>query len=337
MKKIGVFIGRFQPFHLGHKAVVNQAIEDGINKLIIIVGSAYSFKTFKDPFSYTVRQKLIELSLQDIDNNKFSIHPMEDYEEDYEWVNKITTIVLNTLEEEKEYNVTLYGYRKDASSYYLNLFPDWGYREVLNKDNINATDIRKSMYEFKWDDIKDKLYKDCYNYFSIKNEISDNEDEIFPITEFIRLQREYEQHIQFKHKWSNTPHEVQFITVDALILTQGHIVLIERDQFPCKGALSLIGGFVNSNERLLQGAIRITQEKTGIKLSKNNMINQTFRDKPNRSLRGRTLTHAFLFEIQQSLAKWKGIKLIPINEIERYKHQMFEDHFFIVKNLLRNI
>jgi cytidyltransferase-like protein len=39
VKDYGVFIGRFEPFHIGHKAVVEVALKEN-NKLIILVGSA---------------------------------------------------------------------------------------------------------------------------------------------------------------------------------------------------------------------------------------------------------------------------------------------------------
>jgi bifunctional NMN adenylyltransferase/nudix hydrolase len=54
VKDYGVFIGRFEPFHIGHKAVVEVALKEN-NKLIILVGSA---KT-------TLGRRILSISLKE--------------------------------------------------------------------------------------------------------------------------------------------------------------------------------------------------------------------------------------------------------------------------------
>ena len=49
--KIGLYIGRFQPFHKGHLNVVEEALNH-CDKLIIAIGSAQEFGTEKNPFSF---------------------------------------------------------------------------------------------------------------------------------------------------------------------------------------------------------------------------------------------------------------------------------------------
>ena len=56
--KVGLYIGRFQPFHKGHLSVVREALNH-CEKLIIVVGSAQEFGTKKNPFTFELRKEFI--------------------------------------------------------------------------------------------------------------------------------------------------------------------------------------------------------------------------------------------------------------------------------------
>ena len=60
--KVGLYIGRFQPFHKGHLSVVQEAL-DHCDKLIIAIGSAQESGTEKNPFGFELRKELIRRSL----------------------------------------------------------------------------------------------------------------------------------------------------------------------------------------------------------------------------------------------------------------------------------
>jgi bifunctional NMN adenylyltransferase/nudix hydrolase len=68
-------------------------------------------------------------------------------------------------------------------------------------------------------------------------------------------------------------------------------------------------------------------------------------DHPGRSLRGRTITHAFLFDLDRAdkkpgLPRVKGAddaveaKWIPIAELLKMSDQIFEDHLSIIRTVL---
>ena len=66
-------------------------------------------------------------------------------------------------------------------------------------------------------------------------------------------------------------------------------------------------------------------------------------DDPNRSLRGRTVTHAFLFElIGHELPRIRGASdadkavWVPLNEVYTMGEQLFEDHLDIILNITGN-
>ena len=53
-----VFIGRFQPFHLGHKAVIQQALTLA-DEVIVCVGSSGKPRSTKNPWSFDERSVMI--------------------------------------------------------------------------------------------------------------------------------------------------------------------------------------------------------------------------------------------------------------------------------------
>ena len=60
-EKIGLYIGRFQPFHNGHRAVVMHALQE-CDTLIIAVGSSQECRTKRNPFSFLERKRMIDKS-----------------------------------------------------------------------------------------------------------------------------------------------------------------------------------------------------------------------------------------------------------------------------------
>ena len=136
-------------------------------------------------------------------------------------------------------------------------------------------------------------------------------------------------------------------TVDSIVVSAGHVPLIRRRSTPGRGTWAIVGGFINQDEKLLDGAIRELREETKLKVSPKVLIGsltqQAVYDDPKRSLRGRTITHAFLFEIgldNGKLPKVKGgddadkAKWIPLTVFNKMQDQMFEDHYFIVRDMI---
>lgn len=56
--KCGLYIGRFQPLHMGHYDVIDRMIDE-CDTVIIAVGSAQEYGTERNPFSYGLRASLI--------------------------------------------------------------------------------------------------------------------------------------------------------------------------------------------------------------------------------------------------------------------------------------
>jgi len=80
-QKIGLFIGRFQPFHLGHIDALKQARKYGITEFFIGVGSSNKEYTVENPFTYEERKMMITKILNAM-GVKFTIYPLPDMESD---------------------------------------------------------------------------------------------------------------------------------------------------------------------------------------------------------------------------------------------------------------
>ncbi len=137
-----VYIGRFQPFHNGHKHVITQGLKYA-KKMIILCGSANTEKSEKNPWTFEERKNCIQNSFSSKLNRKITVFPINDYNDDIEWANQIKILIANFSTSNN--NIALIGHIKDQSSYYLKLFPQWQFLECKNYKKINATDIRKTL------------------------------------------------------------------------------------------------------------------------------------------------------------------------------------------------
>ena len=91
MTVVGLYIGRFQPFHLGHLEVVKLILRK-VNELTIVVGSAQYSHTKNNPFKVGERIKMIRESLKEskINLNRVQITPITDINVHGIWVHHIS-------------------------------------------------------------------------------------------------------------------------------------------------------------------------------------------------------------------------------------------------------
>lgn len=137
-----LYIGRFQPFHNGHLRLVEDALTK-CQTLVIGVGSTNRPYSEKNPFLYFERVSMILESVSD--RSRIFPVPLSDFpHSDIAWAEQVKSIMSNNGF--KDWGI--YGYEKDASSFYLGLFPGHELHiytgEVLK---INATDIREQLFK----------------------------------------------------------------------------------------------------------------------------------------------------------------------------------------------
>src|SRR3989338_528293 len=87
-----LFLGRFQPFHLGHLYVIKEALKEADK---IIIGVAYNEGADKNenPFSVKERIDMIDLALPANDVSNYTVFPVPDNEDDGRWVEELEALL----------------------------------------------------------------------------------------------------------------------------------------------------------------------------------------------------------------------------------------------------
>lgn len=328
-----VLIGRFQPFHNGHAALLAKALETA-PRVVVLLGSAFSARNAKNPFSWEERAAMIACTLSEADRERVSFLPMRDYYDDARWATTATTLVEQAISGKAR--VALIGYLKDASSQYLNHFPDWDFVGMPRQGDIDATTLRRIWFEGEDSEVTRALLAPLLpsavlqymRGWSVLPMFTNLCDEHFAVEESRKV-------------WSSGP----FITVDAVVKASEQVLLVKRGRAPGKGTWALPGGFLDGRERVLQGAIRELREETGFGLLdaslEEALAGTAVFDHPDRSTRGRTITHAHFFDLKHTHppevagaddaaeAKW-----FSIAELTGMEGEFFEDHFNILNHFL---
>ena len=144
-----IFIGRFQPFHNGHQKIIDYALKNA-NNVIVLVGSANSPRTIRNPFTFDERVSFIKSAFNKNENAQLNILPLNDIVyNDNKWVQQVQNIVAKNIDQNcVNPKIGLIGHNKDNSSYYLSLFPNWESVDVnINSHNLSATLIRDKLFK----------------------------------------------------------------------------------------------------------------------------------------------------------------------------------------------
>jgi bifunctional NMN adenylyltransferase/nudix hydrolase len=328
-----IFIGRFQPFHTGHEPVLRQALQTS-DKVIVLIGSANQPRTVRNPWYVDEREKMIRCNFSEEENRRILIFPLQDYVYSNQvWIKSVQQLVAGVVHNKiaSKPKVGLIGHFKDNTSEYLNQFPQWERVEVENYKGFSATDIREQYFD------------DGNILDSVSTNVTIELEKFKQTKAYEQVSNEFHFVKKYKSAWDNAPYTPMFITVDAVVVQSGHILLIERKAQPGKGLKALPGGFLDTGESLKTAVIRELREETRIKvpapvLAGSITKTQVF-DDPYRSARGRTVTHAYLIELKgDKLPKVKGgddaahAFWVPFAEVK--PEMMFEDHFHIIQALV---
>jgi len=125
-----------------------------------------------------------------------------------------------------------------------------------------------------------------------------------------------------------------FLTVDALILYEGKLVLIRRLNPPFENEFALPGGFVEVGETVEAATVREAKEETGLDIELIKLLGVY--SEPSRDPRGHTVTVCFLAKGLGKLkagSDAKDIRLFGLNEIPKLAF----DHNIIVENAKSDI
>ncbi|MBQ2938688.1 MAG: NUDIX domain-containing protein [Clostridia bacterium] len=277
-KKIIAVIGRWMPFHIGHKRFsVKLAKDENCEKIIFMIGSCYEGGDPRFCITAAEREKMIRavMKRENIPEGKYDIVPVPDFPTFEEWIT-------NVLQKCKEYKVTHFctGNKEDI----LDVLESRNEKldmEIINPEidsdfPYHATDIRNMIIKGEYEKLEEL----------IPNEIKPI---LFRYT--------------FKEILAVSKNRgIHFIegrqTVDMILLVRnindGKVYVLlgnrpedkEEGEFP--GALAVPGGGIRLFETATNAAIRKFYDETGLKIKMlDNSLEPAivkFEDMPNSNL-----------------------------------------------------
>lgn len=371
-----VFVGRFQPPHEGHFSVIREALRRA-GRLLVLVGSANEPRSVRNPFTAEERISLITVSLPPDQRGRVAVMPLEDSDYNLDaWIESVQRSVAEAWHDEfgaegdRDPAVSLIGHSKDASSYYLKLFPDWAAIEVPHALGLDATAIRGQLFgdasllgaflngethrhEEYLDHYSDRARTRAQSFLAredsppaIPREVGRFLERFLKTSDYRRITDEYAHVARYRHQWRTAPFPPTFVTADAVVVQSGHVLVVRRKGFPGRGLWALPGGFVDQHEYIEDAMIRELAEETGLAVPaailRSRIVAREIFDNPYRSSRGRTITHAFLIHLEPGAqpliagaddaetAEW-----MPLAQLDRSR--FFEDHYPIIRNLVSRI
>ncbi len=148
--RVGLLVGRFQPFHNGHLAAVRYALKQ-VDFLYVVVGSAQRSHERDNPFTAGERISMVKSALDDagIDPSKWMAVPIPDADSHSVWVSTVKSMV-------PKFDIV---FTNDSLTFLL--FKEEGLRvnavPYVNRGEYSATNVRTRILERKdWEKLVPK-------------------------------------------------------------------------------------------------------------------------------------------------------------------------------------
>ncbi|MFN4119705.1 bifunctional nicotinamide-nucleotide adenylyltransferase/Nudix hydroxylase [Acidovorax sp.] len=335
MHDTALLIGRFEPVHSGHLALLQEALRQA-PQVIVVVGSAWQARSPKNPFTWQEREAMLKGALPEADRARVQVLPVRDYYNEAVWVQAVRLGVAEHTAPGAR--IALVGHFKDATSSYLRAFPAWTLIDLPRQGSMDATTIRDAYFGATPATVGTALAP-------LAGEIPASTlamlEQFAQTPHYPALQQEWRMLRGYREAWAAAPYPPVFVTVDAVLRCQDQVLLIRRAHAPGKGQLAVPGGFIEQRETVWQSCLRELVEETHC-----NLPEATLRaalqsvavfDHPDRSQRGRTITHAHYFDLgdapfpavkaddDAALVQWTRI-----DQLAGLEEQFFEDHFHML-------
>jgi bifunctional NMN adenylyltransferase/nudix hydrolase len=332
--RVAVVIGRWQLVHKGHESLLTTALALA-DQVVIVIGSAFRARDTRNPFTWQERQAMLLASLSAADKARVHCVPVRDYFDDARW-NAAVLAGVKQFTDQSQAQVTLVGFSKDHTSYYLHHFPQWALHEVAPSVEIDATALRHVFFDgvvpdARWAVLEPYVSPAVLHYLQAWSQL--------PV--YAQRAVEHAAVVRYRQRWTADC----YLTADAVVLAQEHVLLIRRGGDVGHGQWALPGGFVEKNETFYQAAVRELAEETGFKTWAATLQHackgRAVFDHPLRSPRGRLVTQAFFFDMGNiRLPEIAGAddaleaRWVPCADLPALEAQLFEDHAAILDHFL---
>ena len=278
-----VYIGRFQPFHKGHKAIVDLTVKmmKPGDTFTIIIGSADQQETWRNPLSVSQRKEMLSIELEGypviistINDSPYNYDlwieclcakmlgfksaTHDDFlEKQEDFIKGFSNICIVGMENVEEYINRITKYYTYASTEHFNLgINSHIFSELDTQTSVHGSSIRafiraddgrcpKRFYS----DIKDFVSEKVLAYLKTVN---------FPLIVY----NAYTKGINYAES-TGCKYNSCFMTVDNIVFDKflDQVLLIKRKD---NGKLAIPGGFAEPYMNMKDNALRELEEETGI-------------------------------------------------------------------------
>jgi len=136
----GLFVGRFQPLHMGHLRAIEWALGSGVvDELVVVIGSAQESHTLRNPFTAGERVEMLLRGLGEygIGRDRVLVVPVQDIAMNFVWVRYLEMLL-------PRFDVVI-----TRNPLVERLFSEYGYRVIgqplFERKRYSATRIRELM------------------------------------------------------------------------------------------------------------------------------------------------------------------------------------------------
>lgn len=183
-EKIGVFLSRMQPLHIGHIGIVKKALSEN-DKVIILIGSANKKETLRNPINVDIRREILEETLENDfskkEREKITIKELPDWTEE--------TDTPSNLEWGRYlyYNVVSIACKKTFTMYFSDepeIIEDWFQDKEIRKridlrlfernemfNAVSSTKIREAFIEGNKNYVEENVPKAVFERYEAIREI----------------------------------------------------------------------------------------------------------------------------------------------------------------------
>jgi len=368
---LSVLIGRFQPFHAAHLALLRRALAIAPHT-VVVIGSAHQARSPRNPFTWQERAQMILQALPEADRGRVHLLPLRDLYDRTRWAQAVREGVERIAQHQGQglapgsegskgtagtagtAGITLVGHLKDHSSAYLNDFPGWGFDAVAAQGDTAGTQVRDTLFAAEPRGVA-AMQAEVAAMATARTRLGTPPALPASTATFLHdwvagphaaaQAVEWRMLAEYRRAWQAAPYPPVFVTVDALVRCAGHVLLIERGKAPGRGLLALPGGFIEADETARDSALRELEEETHLDLPAATLAASlratAVFDHPGRSLRGRTITHVHLFDLgdrprpaARADDDAASLAWVPIAQLAGMEDRFHEDHFHILDHFL---
>ena len=265
--KTALFIGRFAPSHKGHIEAIMKML-DSYDKVIIGLGSCYESGTKRHPFLAVFREKMLLLSIQERggDLSKVEFVHIQDRETFDEWLDDV-------LEVCDKYNVTHFitGNKEDIldvlKEQNKNLPFEFVNPEETSSVPYHATDLRNAILKGDYDTFAhlasygtQMLLGSINGFNGLRYALEDSGRRIYQGRQTVDVVFTLQDIVTPK---SNRPYLKNYVLCGYR----------DKSKIDFPNYLGLVGGEIKKFESPTYAALRVLEEKTGIKATlKSNLM-----------------------------------------------------------------